>query len=208
MSTPAEPFADPGTSKEKIYRATYLAFVEHGYADLSIQHIANNTSLSKSTIYHHFENKEALLMSFAKRLLEWYIEQLLFDPTGDPIENLEQSLDLAFLGETEDGVTMDQVRPEGLGCVYIGLRMEAARNPDLRDYFDALDGMSRDRLETLIERGVENGTLRDVDPEPVAAVLLVFLEGALMLRSTENDTAWLRHARAMLDEYLDGLKVE
>jgi hypothetical protein len=50
--------------------------------------------------------------------------------------------------------------------------------------------------------------LREVDPEPVAAVLLVFLEGALMLRSTENDTAWLRHARAMLDEYLDGLKVE
>jgi len=208
MKAPAEPFADPETSKEEIFRATYLAFVEHGYADLSIQHIADNASLSKSSIYHHFENKEALMMDFAERLLEWYIDRLLFDPAGDPIENLEQSLDLVFLGETESGLTLDQVRPEGLDCVYIGLRMEASRNPEIRDYFDAMDNMSRDRLAALIERGIENGTLQDVDPERVAAVLLVFLEGALMLRSTENDTAWLRHVRVMLDEYLDGLRAE
>jgi len=203
MNTPAEPFATPDTSKEEIYRATYLAFVEHGYAELSIQHIADEASLSKSTIYHHFENKEDLLMAFAEELLEWYIERLLFDPGGNPVENLERTFDLVLLDETEEGLGLDDVRPAGIDCVYLGLRMEATRNPEIRDYFDAMDAMSREYLSDLIAQGVEQGTLRDVDPDHVAAFLLAFMEGALLLRSTESDYSWLRHARTILDDYLE-----
>lgn len=209
MSAPAEPFADPETGREEILHATYLAFAEHGYADLSIQHIADHASVSKSTIYHHFEDKEELLMVFAERLLEWYIEELLFDPAGDPIENLERSLDLVFLEETEEGFGLEDIRPAGFECVYMGLRMEATRTPEIRDYFDAMDSMGRERLETLVERGIENGTLRpDVDAEQVAAALFATAEGGLILQSTENDIAWLRHVRAMLDGYLDSLRVD
>jgi AcrR family transcriptional regulator len=209
MSASAEPFSNPETSKEEILHATYLAFAEHGYAELSIQQIADQASVSKSTIYHHFEDKEELLMVFAERLLEWYLEELLFDPAGDPIENLERSLDLVFLDETAEGFGLDDIRPAGFECVYMGLRMEATRNPEIRDYFDAVDSMGREHLETLVERGIENGTVRpDVDAEQVAAALCAIAEGGLVLRSTENDIAWLRHVRAMLDGYLDSLKVD
>jgi len=208
MQPPLEPFGDPSTSRERIFRATYLAQTEHGFVDLSIQQIADRAELSKSTIYHHFENKDELMMDYARELLTWYIDELLFEPAGDPIENLERSLDLVFLGETEAGIALDEIRPQGLDCVYIGLRMQATRNEEMREYFDAVDAMARDRLETLLERGVEEGTLEVVDPKQVAATLYVFLEGALLLRSTENETAWLALVREMIDEYLSDIKVE
>jgi AcrR family transcriptional regulator len=208
MSPPVEPFTDPSSSKEEIFRATYLAQIEHCFTDLSIQHIADRVSLSKSTIYHHFDDKEQLMMEYAQALLDWYIDALLFQPAGDAVENLERSLDLVFLGETEAGLELDDVRPPGLDCVYIGLRMQAARDPEMREYFDSVDSMARERLGNLIEQGVEDGTLEDVDPERVAATLYVFLEGALLLRSTETDSEWLGMVRDVIDSYLADLKAE
>ena len=208
MSPPVEPFTEPSSSKEEIFRATYLAQIEYGFTDLSIQHIADRVSLSKSTIYHHFDDKDNLLMEYAQQLLDWYIDELLFQPAGDAIENLERSLDLVFLGETEAGLELDDVRPPGLDCVYIGLRMQAARDPEMREYFDSVDSMARQRLASLIEQGIENGTLGEADPERVAATLYVFLEGALLLRSTETNSEWLGMVREVIDSYLADLKVK
>ena len=208
MSLQAEPFADPATSREEIFRATYVAHIEHGFTDLSIQQIADEATLSKSTIYHHFDGKQHLLMEYARELLEWYIDEILLDPAGDPVTRLEWSLDLVFLGETANGITLDDIRPEGLDCVYLGLRTQAARNPEIKEYFDNVDRMARERLATLIEQGIEEGSLRDVNPDHVAATLYVILEGGLYLRSTGSDTEWLGHAREMLDAYLDTLKTD
>lgn len=206
MPVPAEPFADPATSREEIFRATYLAHIENGFSDLSIQRIADEASLSKSTIYHHFDNKQELLLEYAHELLEWYIDELLFDPAGDPLTKLEWALDLVLLGETASGVTLDEIRPEGIDCVYLGLRMQAARDPEIRAYFDTVDRTARESIATLVERAIEAGTLREVDPDAVAAALYVVLEGALYLRSTESETAWLAQVREMTDAYLETLK--
>lgn len=208
MSPPVEPFTEPSSSKEEIFRATYLAQIEHGFTDLSIQHIADRVSLSKSTIYHHFDDKEQLLMEYGEAILDWYIEELLFQPAGDAVENLERTLDLVFLGETEAGLKLDDVRPPGLDCVYIGLRMQAARDPEMCEYFDSVDSMARERLASLIQQGIDDGTLEDADPERVAATLYVFLEGALLLRSTETNSEWLGMVREVIDSYLADLKAE
>lgn len=206
MRAPTEPFIDPSTSKEKIFRATFLAQTEHGFSELSIQHIADKAALSKSTIYHHFDDKDDLMMEYARELLEWYMDELLFDPAGDPVTNLEQSLDLVFYGETEHGLRLDELRPEGLGCVYLGLRMQAAQNEEMREYFDDVDELARDRLATVIDRGIDEGTFRDVDSNQVAATLYVLLEGALLFRSTETKTEWLGLVREMIDGYLEDIK--
>lgn len=208
MDRLAEPFANPGTSREEIFRATYRALADRGYADLSIQHIADRTSLSKSTIYHHFDGKDDLLMAFTERMLERYVEAFLAGPEGDPLENLHRSLDLVLVGETADGVPLEEVQAAELARVVLELRARAVRDPRVQDYFDATDRMIRDHLEALLAAAVEEGSLRDVDTERVAAVLYVILEGALVLRTTGRDTEWLRPVRAMVDDYLAGLERE
>ncbi|WP_254767893.1 TetR/AcrR family transcriptional regulator [Salinilacihabitans rarus] len=208
MDRLAEPFANPETSREEIFRATYRALADHGYADLSIQHIADRTSLSKSTIYHHFDGKDDLLMAFTERMLERYVEAFLAGPEGDPLGTLDRSLDLVLVGETADGVPIEEVQTAELARVVLELRAQAVRDPRVQDYFDATDRMIRDHIEALLSAAVEEGSLRDVDAERVAAVLYVILEGALVLRTTGRDAEWLRHVRAMVDDYLAGLKRE
>ena len=41
-------------------------------------------------------------MRFTERLLDWLLDELLFAPGGDAVENLERSLDLIVLGETDE----------------------------------------------------------------------------------------------------------
>lgn len=41
--------------------ASRLVFAEHGYADASLDDIARRAGVTKGALYHHFENKAALL---------------------------------------------------------------------------------------------------------------------------------------------------
>ena len=86
--------------------------------------------------------------------------------------------------------------------------MQAARDPEVRKHFDSVDSMARERLGNLIELGIEDGTLADVDPERVAATLYVFLEGALLFRSTETNSEWLGMVRDVIDSYFADLKTQ
>jgi len=64
---------EPVDSREAIMRATYLALREYGYAGLSIQRIADESDLSKSTFYHHYDGKGDLLTAFVDFTLEEFI---------------------------------------------------------------------------------------------------------------------------------------
>lgn len=50
-------------SAEKIIDATTKLISKKGYHGTSIQMIAKEVGLTKSTIFHHFENKEAILLA-------------------------------------------------------------------------------------------------------------------------------------------------
>lgn len=203
-----EPFEEPATSREEIFRATYLVLREHGYAGVSIQRIADRTSLSKSTIYYHFDDKYDLLMQFSEELLTWYIDRLVVDADGDARENLTRVLDLVLLGETEDGVRFEDAFAPGYVATIIEMRAQAVRNPEMREYVSRTDRVIRDHFETLIAAGIEDGSIRDVDPEPVAGFLFVLFEGALMLRLCEDDVEWLAAVRRSVDGYLRELEAD
>jgi len=49
--------------------ATYRALREHGYADLTIQQIADEFEKSKSLIYYHYDTRTELLVAFIDHLL-------------------------------------------------------------------------------------------------------------------------------------------
>lgn len=55
------------TSAE-IMEATRRALCEHGYADMTMQRIANNSSMTTATIHYHFDTKKELLNAFFDEL--------------------------------------------------------------------------------------------------------------------------------------------
>lgn len=52
----------PHTSeaRERVINAAYALFVQRGFADVSMQQIADGASITKATLYHHFKDKQDL----------------------------------------------------------------------------------------------------------------------------------------------------
>ncbi|WP_162354515.1 TetR/AcrR family transcriptional regulator [Natrialba swarupiae] len=206
MTAVNEPFADPSTSIEEIFRSTYLVLRDSGYAGVSIQRIADRTSLSKSTLYYHFDDKYDLLMQFSEEFLSWYLERLVEEYEGDAQETLSRLLDIVLLGEADDGVLFEDVFAPGYIATILEMRAQAVRDQEMRTYVTVTDEVMRDHLVALIEDGIEDGTFIDVDPEATASVLFVFFEGGLLLRSCEEDTEWMAAVRDAADAYLEEIK--
>ena len=57
-------------TKEKIYRTASKMFLEQGYDNTPMSHIAKELGLSKAGLYHHYPSKESLLFDIIDYLNE------------------------------------------------------------------------------------------------------------------------------------------
>ena len=67
--------ADASDTPEAIVEATYRALCRHGYADLTMQDIADESDKSKASLHYHFNTKEELLLAFLDHLYESFTEE-------------------------------------------------------------------------------------------------------------------------------------
>jgi len=54
---------NPADGRERIIQAAFQLFAERGFYGVSISDVAESAGLVKSSIYHHFENKQALYVA-------------------------------------------------------------------------------------------------------------------------------------------------
>lgn len=183
------PFAgEPTDTRERIMQATFETIQEYGFAGLSIQRIAENADLSKSSFYHFFENKDDLLLAFLNTMLNQFGVPLSdLDDDMEPLDALWAHIDFAlygFGGESYPPVEGEVDVPSGRP--YVELRSQGTYNEEYRDRFTSMDATMRDRLVRVIERGVDRGTFRQVDPDRTAEFLLTVMLGALFRRATAD----------------------
>jgi AcrR family transcriptional regulator len=194
------PFAsEPTDSREAIMQATFCALQEHGYAGLSIQRIADQAELSKSTFYHHFDDKDDLLLSFLEYILDVFDQLFQLESTGAPESDLKTFLTL-ILGEFPHAEELpDQ---EKALRTYVELRAHGVRNPEFRAKFTETDHRFTERVAAIIEEGIETGAFVEVDPEQTAQFLLTMLDGIVLQNATREDDP-IEPMRAALERYID-----
>lgn len=179
---------EPANTRERIMQATFETIQEYGFAGLSIQRIAKNADLSKSSFYHFFENKDDLLLAFLDTMLEQF---------GGPISNSEdetEPLDVlwAHLDFALGGLDGDSLPPVGgevdvqSGRPYVELRSQGTYDEQYRERFTEMDASMRERLATVIERGIAEGQFRDVDADQTAEFVLTVMLGGLFRRATAD----------------------
>jgi AcrR family transcriptional regulator len=168
---------DPETTQDAILQATYRALCEHGYADLTIQRIGDEFEKSKSLLYHHYDGKDELLLEFLAVLLDRLESDVAAAECADPAAHLAAVLDHG-LAATVDADT------EQLERAVTQLRARATHDEDYRDHFARSDAFLRDHVADIVRAGVADGSFAAADPERVADLVLVVLEGARNLRST------------------------
>ncbi|UPW02200.1 TetR/AcrR family transcriptional regulator [Halorussus gelatinilyticus] len=176
-------------TRTAIMEATYQALVEYGYADLTIQRIADEFGKSKSLLYHHHDGKDDLLVDFLEFILDHLEEGMTLCEGTRADERLR-----SFVGAL--AVPEDAESEEFAGIV-VELRAQAVNDPDYRDHFTRSNRFFRDYIADIVRDGIEEGTFREVDPDRTASFLLTVANGAMgEYVATDRPDA----ARAVLDE--------
>ncbi len=86
------------SKKDKILNEALALFATHGFAHVSLSMIAKHAGVTKSLIFHHFENKETLWETVKENFFQTYAENQmnLFESEKDPIELIRKSMRYYF----------------------------------------------------------------------------------------------------------------
>lgn len=153
-------------SQEKIKEATYKALCKHGYADLTIEKIGEESDKGKSLIYYHFDNKEALILKFLDFMKE-DLEEELKELEGEGVEKVEKILDL-LLAENTD--------MQDFHKALIDIQGRAQFNPDLAEKFGVIDEVIKSEIQEELEMmSIEEPGFR-------AELFLSMIQGSLSRR--------------------------
>jgi AcrR family transcriptional regulator len=179
----------------EIMEATYRALCEHGYADLTIQAIADEFDKSKSLLYYHYDTKDEILIAFLEYLLDQFTVEDALDTDDSPDEQLWTLID-QFLPASPS----DEQREFQLAL--FELRSRALSKPAYREQFTRVDRLVHDALVDVLAAGIDDGTFREVDIEETATLLVSIVTGA-MLRRVTTDEDVTAPTRAAVTEVLD-----
>ena len=196
--TIADVFDDPEDTHEEVMAATYRALCAHGYANLTIQRIADEFPKSKSLLYHHYDGKDDLLLEFLDFMLEGFESSVPAREYEDAREHLQAILDHVLPPAGE----VDEQRREFTSAM-VELQAQAAHDEAYHEYFTTSSRFFHDRVVTVLETGIEEGVFRPVDPDRVATVLLTAIDGTRFRRSTTDIAGTIPTLRAELETYLE-----
>ena len=167
----------PNVSDERkiqIINAAEDVFTKKGFDQARMDDIAEETGLSKGTLYLYFKSKDDLIIAILDRMIQREFKQL---------ENLNQ--DELSATDTIWKIT-DLLTKDILGwlrlipIVYQFLAL-AFRNKYVQLALKKYINRYLDILVPIIQRGVEAGEFRQVDTREVAIAMGAMIEGTLLL---------------------------
>ncbi len=192
------PFEAPETTEEEILAATYRSLTTHGYAELTIKKIGEEFDKSPSLVYHHYENKDDLVIACLTFMLDELERELSTMDVRDPDERLEEFLAWVFsgFGESSDDEFMS---------LLVDLRARACHDPRYREYFTRSDRVFHDHLVAILEAGIETGDFSGCEPDRVASMIVTMLIGLFVRSATTTDDAWFDGTRCEVEAYIDAI---
>jgi AcrR family transcriptional regulator len=163
MKCQASPVPRGEKRRDQISAVAEGVFLERGYAETTMQVIAERAGASKETLYRHFGCKEALFSEVVRRRSALMMGGEEGELSGSPKQVL---LDLAlnllnFLGGA------DSI------CLYRVVVAESPREPELgRIFYAQGPGRIIARLSGYLSQAAERGELRVGDPDLAARLFI------------------------------------
>ena len=187
-------FAEPADTREEILAATYRSLREYGYADLTIKKIGTELERSPSLIYHHYEDKDALVLACLEYLLEYFEGELDDESIDDPPARLEEILEWWLATDPDD---------EWMGFVtaMVELRAQAVHDSAYREHFVRSDHLFGESIAAVIRAGIETGDFHKCDPDAVAETVQTTILGTVLRRSSTDGDEWLDAVRDEVQYY-------
>lgn len=189
--------ASPPAGHEDIMDATHRALVEHGFAALTMQDIADEAEKSKGLLHYHYDTKQDLLVAFFDHLIEQWRE---------PPEEHEGKPPAEHLRDFVRGGLVDNGEEEwGFVTAVVELRAQAPHDDTYREQLVRNEEVIREYLADIIREGVEDGSFREVDPESTARLVLAAMDGARTQKVVLDDNSPAVVCEALLEQVVDPL---
>lgn len=160
--------------KNQIINAAEGVFTEKGFDEARMDDIAEETGLSKGTLYLYFKSKDDLIIAILDRMFQREFKQL---------ENLDQAAQSATDAIwnmtnllTKEILSLIRLIP----IVYQFLAL-AFRNKYVQTALKKYINRYLDILIPIIQRGIDSGEFRKVDAREVAVAMGAMIEGTLLL---------------------------
>jgi len=159
---------DPTTQREEIRGAARRVFAQRGVRGTGLAHVAEAAGMGRSSLYHYYPDKDALLADMVDEMLEQErrLFQLCLSAEGRPIArlaNLARACAALF--------------PEwaAFGRLFMDLRIEDAR--EMGGFFRAIRG----DLARVIAEGQADGSMATTpSAEVLASVVIGAIDGLLL----------------------------
>lgn len=172
-------------------------FVKKGYTATSMREVAEAAGIGKATIYHHFPDKQTILMTLVQGNIGKMKESLTMialesDPRGRFQVAANESI--RFLYDSADLLQIARREVPG------------AREQMLANFVTFFQEYLKLLKEALV-RGMELGIFRPIDPEDMAMVFLTMIQGnfALLYIAGVRTETPEKAAERLLDVYFNGI---
>jgi len=175
--------ADQSVSREAILQAAAEVLRRNGYEATTMKDIAKQVNLTAASLYHHFENKDTLLLAVLELGLQYVskqIEVVIDNPDLTWAGKLREMIRVQVTGLTENrpvgAALVMEVRPMAL--MGSGSTRNTAKHQLVRDYETRRAAFFEARRQfehlfhTVLQNGITAGAFRSVDvPITVKSIL-------------------------------------
>lgn len=158
------------TRRAQILTAARKCFIERGFHPTRMEDIATQAGLSKGGVYFHFESKRDVFEALVEEEFNDSMTAIREVCSGDTtvMEKMQVLARhyLEYFSSAPDAPRFFIVMGE------MGLRDEA-----LREKLLEMQTAFIDEIAKLIQQGIDEGVLRDVDAKSVSALLKALIDG-------------------------------
>jgi AcrR family transcriptional regulator len=184
----------------RILEAALEGFARYGYDATSVAEICRRAGVTKGGFYHHFPSKQAVFLAMLERWLD-DIDRLL-EVARSGAENIPEEL-------VRMTSLVRHVFQEAGGRLPIFLEFlaKAGQSPVVWQATVAPFRRYHTFFAQMIKEGIEEGSLREMDPDLASNVLLSFAIGLLVLGLLDPFGAdWGQVANGGMTMLLEGLE--
>ena len=184
-------------TRSKIMSSAIKLFSTRGYNTASVDDICKDAEISKGAFYHHFESKQALFLA----LLDGGLTTI-----DQGIEaSRESSVPETFFLITQAFPYIFKTANEGLP-MFLEFWLQASRDEKIWQASIAPYRRYHKYFTSLIQRGVDEGSFVDVDPELTARMIVSMAMGLLLQSLLDPKGAkWEKTAREITTMMMDTL---
>ncbi len=185
--------------KTQILTAAPKVFTMHGFSGARMDDIVAESGLSKGAIYWYFDSKESIIIRILDQFFNWETTHL-----RDLLErevSIQKKLEIFVETTIKDLNKIKPLMPILFEFWSLSVRKKTIHQAIKRYYQNFLD-----LIEPIIQQGIDQGELRQVNVSETAIALGAIFEGTILLYFYFPETVdFEKQFRSNLDLIMEGL---